>query len=181
QVYLAQCQVAAGKLEAAQKKLQELLEARLLIHTGKAAEAAAKLEQMARGLSASDPEAAKVQVYLAQCQVAAGKLEAAQKKLQELLAGNLDPADRGLVYNALGDVCRESKQPEEAFWDYLWVDVVYNQDKQEQAKALYWLSKLFVEVKNDPARAQECRKRLLEGKDFLGMEYQKRAARDKGE
>jgi tetratricopeptide (TPR) repeat protein len=194
---LGKLQEARGDLAGAQKTYEklaalddlpkqgreeaELLLARLLIRTGKAAEAEAKLEKMARGLSQSDPEATKVQVYLAQAQVATGKRDQAEKKLKELVAANLDPAVKGLVYNALGDINRENKQPEQAFWDYLWVDVVYNQDKQEQAKALYWLSKLFVEVKNDPARAQECRKQLLEGKDFLGTDYQKLAAKDKGE
>ncbi len=194
---LGKLQEAKGDLTGAQKTYEklasledlpkqgreeaELLESRLLIHMGKPADAEAKLEKMAHALSTDDPEATKVQVYLAQCQVATGKREQAEKKLKELVAAPLDPAVKGLVYNALGDVSRENKQPEQAFWDYLWVDVVYNQDKQEQAKALYWLSKLFVEVKNDPARAQECRKRLLEGKDFLGMEYQKMAAKDKGE
>ena len=58
------------------------------------------------------------------------------------------------------------------------MDVVYNEDKHEHAKALYYLSKLFVEVKNDPVRAQECRDRLL-GKEFLGQEFQMLAAKEK--
>lgn len=158
----------------------ELLVAGLLLGTNKTAEAEGKLRKLARTLAPSDPATAKVQVYLAQCEVAGGKLDAAESKLKALLAGDLDGSAKGLVYNALGDVARQRNQPEEAFWDYLWVDVVYNQDRHEQAKALYYLAKLFVEVKNDPARAEQCRQRLLD-KEFLGMEYQKLAAKEKPE
>jgi hypothetical protein len=172
----------AARTEVARETREEceLLVARMLLRTHKPEEAEARLHKLARALGPKDPALNKVQVYLAQCQVATGKVDAAEGKLREMLAGNLDGAARGMVYNALGDVASKRGKPEEAFWDYLWVDVVYNQDRHEQAKALYHLSKLFVEVKNDPARAQECRQRLL-GKDFLGMEYQKLAAREKPE
>jgi tetratricopeptide (TPR) repeat protein len=172
----------ASKSEVAPRTRQEcdLLVARLLLRRKKTDEAETRLKKLARTLKPGDPEGNKVQVYLAQCQVAAGKPDEAEGKLKEMLSGNLDGATRGMVYNALGDIARQRGKPEDAFWDYLWVDVVYNQDRHEQAKALYYLSKLFVDVKNDPARAQQCRQRLLE-KDFLGMEYQKLATREKGE
>jgi tetratricopeptide (TPR) repeat protein len=158
----------------------DLLVARLLIRRKKTDDAEARLKKLARSLKPGDPEGNKVQVYLAQCAVAAGKLDEAESKLKEMLAGTLDGSAKGLVYNALGDIARQRGKAEDAFWDYLWVDVVYNQDRHEQAKALYYLSKLFADVKNDPARAQQCRQRLLD-KEFLGMEYQKLAAREKGE
>jgi hypothetical protein len=172
----------ASKADVAQATRNEcdLLVARLLLRRKKTAEAEARLKKLAGSLKPDDPETNKVEVYLAQCAVAAGKLDDAEGKLQKMLAGGLDGAAKGLVYNALGDIARQRGKAEDAFWDYLWVDVIYNQDKHEQAKALYYLSKLFMDVKNDPARAQQCRQRLLE-KEFLGMEYQKLAAREKGE
>jgi hypothetical protein len=194
---LGQLQEARGDLAGAQKTYEQLAArddvpketrqeadifvARMLIRGNKAAEAQAKLEKLARALPPTSPEAPKVQVYLAQCDVATGKLDAAEKKLKGMLAGDLEGGVKGLVYNALGDVARQKGKAEDAFWDYLWVDVVYNQDKHEQAKALYYLSKLFADVKNDPARAQQCRKRLLEEKEFLGLDYQKLAAKEKAE
>jgi tetratricopeptide (TPR) repeat protein len=159
----------------------ELLVDRMLIRDNKHAAAQERLQKMAAALQTTDPEYARVQVYLAQCQVAAGKFDQAAVELRKLRDGSADPAVKGLIYNALGDIARQNKQMEEAFWDYLWVDVVYNQDKHEQAKALYYLSKLFVEVKNDPVRAQQCRQRLLEDKELLGQEYQKLAAKEKSE
>jgi hypothetical protein len=191
---LGQLQAGKGDFAAAQKTYEalaarddvapetrqecELLGAGLLLRMEKPAEAEGRLRKLAAALAPTDPAAGKVQVYLAQCDVAAGKLEAAEAKLKALLVGGLDSSARGLVYNALGDVARRRDRPEDAFWDYLWVDVVYNQDKHEQAKALYYLTKLFVQVKNDPARAEQCRQRLLD-KEFLGMEYQKLAAKEK--
>jgi tetratricopeptide (TPR) repeat protein len=158
----------------------DLLVARMLLRNHKPALAQERLEKLVKALAPTDPEANKAQVYLAQCQVEAGKLNEAEAKLKAMLAGSLDASAKGLVYNALGDVARQRNKPEDAFWNYLWVDVVYNQDRHEQAKALYYLSKLFVQVKNDPVRALQCRQRLLD-KDFLGMEYQKLAAKEKPE
>jgi hypothetical protein len=159
----------------------ELLVDRMLIRDNKHGLAQERLQKMVTTLQPGDPEYARVQVYLAQCQVAAGKFDQAAVELKKLRDGSADPAVKGLIYNALGDIARQNKQMEEAFWDYLWVDVVYNQDKHEQAKALYYLSKLFVEVKNDPVRAQQCRQRLLEDKELFGQEFQKLAAKEKSE
>jgi hypothetical protein len=86
---------------------------------------------------------------------------------------------KALAANTLGDYYRETGKQEDAFWQYLWVDIVYNQDKHEQAKALYHLSKLFDHVKGDAARAVACRERLLKDKEFSGLEYQKLAAKEK--
>src|SRR5262249_34098644 len=150
----------------------ELLVARMLIRGNKHEAARGRLEKMAAALPTTGPEHARVEVYLVQCDVAAGKVDQAATKLETMRKGDLDPAVKGLVYNALGDIALKKRDvaqddiakksyAEEAFWDYLWVDVVYNQDRHEHAKALYELSKLFLSVKNDPARAQQCRDLLL--------------------
>jgi hypothetical protein len=194
---LGQLQEAKGDLAGATKTYEQLAArddvpketrqeadlfvARMLIRGNKAAEAQGKLQKLAAAIPATSPEAPKVQVYLALCEVATGKADAAEAKLKGLLAADLDGGVKGLVYNALGDVARQKGKAEDAFWDYLWVDVVYNQDRNEQAKALYYLSKLFVDVRNDPARAQQCRKRLLEDKEFLGLDFQKLAAKEKSD
>jgi TolA-binding protein len=194
---LGQLQEAKGDLAGATKTYEQLAAredvpketrqeadlfvARMLLRGNKAAEAQARLQKLVSAVPPTSPEAPKVQVLLALCDVATGKAGAAEAKLKGLLAADLDGGVKGLVYNALGDVARQKGKVEDAFWDYLWVDVVYNQDKNEQAKALYYLSKLFVDVKNDPARAQQCRKRLLEEKDFLGLDFQKLAAKEKSD
>jgi hypothetical protein len=157
----------------------EMLEVRGLLRVNKHAQAEEKLKKMAVSLPANDPNAVKLQVYLAECQVVAKKYEGAEAKLKAVLAGDADPMVKALAANTLGDYYRETGKPEDAFWQYLWVDVVYNQDKHEQAKALYYLSKLFDQVKGDAARAVACRERLLKDKEFTGLEFQKLAAKEK--
>jgi len=58
-----------------------------------------------------------------------------------------------VAYNSLGDCYRLNGRPKEALWPYLWVDVIYHQDKQEHAKAIAQLAKLFDE-QGDKARAK---------------------------
>jgi hypothetical protein len=55
------------------------------------------------------------------------------------------------------------------------VDTVYNQDKQERARAVYHLSKLFEQYRNDPPRAEQFRNRLLKEKEFDNTDWQKHA------
>jgi hypothetical protein len=157
----------------------EMLEVRGLLRINKHAQAEEKLKKMAVSLGPNDPNAVKLQVYLAECQVVAKKYEGAEAKLKSVLAGDADPMIKALAATTLGDYYRETGKLEDAFWQYLWVDIVYNQDKHEQAKALYYLSKLFDQVKGDAARAVACRERLLKDKEFSGLEYQKLAVKEK--
>jgi hypothetical protein len=57
--------------------------------------------------------------------------------------------------------------------------VLYNQDREEHAKALFELSKLFVQVKKDAARAERCLDRLINDKEFAGSTFQKLAAKER--
>ena len=50
--------------------------------------------------------------------------------------------------------------------------------REEHARALYWLSKLYDSVKKDTQKAQECVERL-KSKDFEGAEYAKKIAAEK--
>ncbi len=79
-----------------------------------------------------------------------------------------------MAYNLLGDYYSRKGQAEEAFWNYLRVDAMYNEDIEEQAKALYRLTTLFDKVKKDPIRGKEYADRL-QGTRFAGTTYQKLA------
>jgi hypothetical protein len=155
----------------------DLLAAKALIDNDQPAPAEAKLRALSQKLAPDDPQAQRVQVLLAACLVARGELADAEKQLLGVLAKTDDPAVKAAAHNTLGDCYRGKGQPEEAFWQYLWVDVLYDVDHQEHARALYHLAKLFVQVKNDDARARQCRDRLLKDKQFAGMDYQARVLR----
>lgn len=158
----------------------DLLVVKALIDDKKHAQAESKLKELARALPPADPQALRVQVYLADCQAVAGHGAEAEKQLDDIINKTTDPDVKALAYNTLGD-CLERRgtadAKEAAFWKYLWVDAVYNGDKAEQARALYHLSKLFVEVRRDDARASQCRERLKD-KLFAGLEYQRRALKE---
>jgi hypothetical protein len=156
-----------------------LAEARLLIRANQHEAALKKLKDVAGDIAADDPRQARIQVYVTACNAAAGKIPDAEKQLTELIAGKADNDAKALACNALGDLHLRDGKAGDAFWDYLWVDVLYNQDREEHAKALFQLSKLFEQVKKDPTRAQQCLDRLVNEKEFTGSPYQKLAAKQR--
>jgi hypothetical protein len=171
----------AARLEAPKEMRLEfqMLSVRGLIDTKQYPAAEKMLVSMNTMLGKDDPLVLRVQAFQAELQAAAKKYDDAQTKLAKVLASDqADEVTRGLAHNVLGDCLRETGKLEDAFWNYLWVDVLYNQDRQEQARALYHLSKLFEQVKKNPARAQQCRERLLT-KEFAGTDYQRRAVKEK--
>jgi len=190
---LAKLQEAKGDAAAVQKTYEELAAvpgisaeihttsllrvAQTLMKAEKFTAAEDKLQDLQKTLPANSPEASRVKVHLAQCQVLgndASKAEQAEKSLRQL-AGSGDASLQGLIHNTLGDYLLKKNKPEEAFWEFLRVDVLYNSDKNEHARALYHLARLFREVRKDGPRADACLEQLKE-KRFEGTEYQKKAA-----
>jgi predicted Zn-dependent protease len=160
------------------KQQADMLAIRLLLRSGKNAEAGKRLQRLQRDLAPGDPQRAFVGVCLVQTEMARGNLEAAEAQLKAALKGATDPATRAIAYNLLGDYYRLKGQLEAAFWSYLRVDVLYNQDRHEHAKALFHLATLFDKVKNDPVRASECLSRL-KAEEFTGTSYQRQAKEEK--
>jgi len=70
-----------------------------------------------------------------------------------------DPVARAAGYNALGDLLVAQKLYRDAMWAYLWVDTVYNQDKDEQLKATSRLIDIFKRL-GDEDRASQFTDRL---------------------
>jgi hypothetical protein len=164
-------------------KLQgQLKGARLLLRARKFHEAEAKLKQVEAALPVDDPQRAFVEVYLIQSRIAQkSDLNGIDKKLEQLLRTSNDGALRALAHNALGDYYRAKGDNAQAFWEYCKVDMLYNQDKEEHAKALYYLAQLFDKPpRNDRDRAEEFRTRL-KSPQFDGTLYQRLAAAKKTE
>jgi tetratricopeptide (TPR) repeat protein len=146
----AHVSLRAGKHELARKKLQELI---------------AKLPK-------DSPFIARAHIAQAECLIAAKKPEEARKTLKQILKATGDKALKAAAYNALGESYAKAGMLKEARWEFLWVDVVYNQDRNEHAKALYYLWWIFSQL-NEPERAQECLETLLNDTQFNGVEYQR--------
>lgn len=88
-----------------------------------------------------------------------GPLTAWVKPLQDLVDAAKDPVTRAVGYNMVGEVCMLADRPRDAMWAYLWVEVVYNQDRDEVAKAMYRLVKAF-EAQQDEDRAKSYKEKL---------------------
>ena len=146
--------------------------AQVLVKAKKYPEAEQRLLEASKTVPATGPERVRLQMALAECQAASGKADEAVKQLDAVLPQISDPELKAQAYNSLGDCQEKAQRPKDALYAYLWVDVVYYQNRQEHAKAVYHLAKLFKEIKDDK-RAEEYRNKLLKSPQFAGLEYQK--------
>jgi tetratricopeptide (TPR) repeat protein len=153
-----------------------ILVGKLLLRSGKAADAQKRLQKLASSASSDSPQISFVRAYLVASQIAQDNLSGTDKELASLIAGNSDPRLRGLAYNLLGDFHLKKSQADEAFWNFLRVDVQYNEDPEQHARALYHLANLYDKVKQDPIRGQDCLNRLMDQR-FDGTEYRKLAVK----
>ncbi|HEV3261407.1 MAG TPA: hypothetical protein VG013_31435 [Gemmataceae bacterium] len=159
-------------IPAAMKQDSELKVAEMMVKAKKYGQAKEKLQDLAKAVQADDPQAVRLNISLAECQAAEGDLTKATQALEGLIAKPMSKALKAQAYNALGDCYYGKKKWKDAMWNYLYVDVVYHQDREEHAKALYYLSKVFKEL-GDDKKATEYRDRLEKDKQFAGLEYQK--------
>jgi predicted negative regulator of RcsB-dependent stress response len=185
---LAKLQEDAGKTDDARKTYEELAElpdvpkdlkqeseilvGRLLLRGKKYADAQTRLEKLDGSMSADDAQKPFVLAFLAESKIGQNKLDGVEKQLKTVIASSSDGRLRGVAWALLGDYYRVKDQQAEAFWAYLRVDARYNDDPEAQAKALYYLAKLFDEYKKDPLRGKDCIRRLRD-KRFAGTAYQK--------
>ena len=80
-------------------------------------------------------------------------------KLQAAIDAAKDPTAKGVGYAALGELHLANGQPREAMWAYLWVDVVYNAERDDQVLAVARLAQIF-ELMGDKDRADQFREKL---------------------
>ena len=188
---LAELQISEKKLTDAEKTYTELaaapvaddvkqeagfLSARLSMDSGKFDAAQKKFEALAAKLPKNSPIAVRAIVAQAECLGLAKKTDEANKLLRQMLKESTDKNLKALAHNTLGKNLFEDKQYKEARWEFLWVDVVYNQDKAEHAKALYYLWKSFTQL-GETERAQECLE-TLQSEQFTGTDFQRKALTD---
>ena len=161
-------------------KLQSQLKgARLMMSINKFADAEKKLKEVEAGLSADDPQRTFVDAYLIQSRIAQkGNLDGVDKKLQEILRTSKNNNLLALAHNSLGDYYRTKGDLDQAFWEYCKVDLLYNGDREEHAKSLYYLSKLYDRPRNNLGRAEETLTRLKSSL-FDGTLYQRQAMAEK--
>ncbi|MDW8222415.1 MAG: tetratricopeptide repeat protein [Gemmatales bacterium] len=102
----------------------------------------------------------EILVSLVECKAALRQHKEAEADLALLEKEAQDPRTKALVHLARGDIYRLSDRIRDAMWEYLWVDVVYNHDRDLVARALYWLVDVFRKL-GDEEKAKACQERLL--------------------
>ena len=89
-------------------------------------------------------------------QVDGAKAVEAAKAIEADIAKTKDPVVRATGYGMLGELYLTADKPREAMWAFLWVEAVYNQDKDEVLKAMVRLSDAF-RLQGDEDRAKTYR------------------------
>jgi predicted negative regulator of RcsB-dependent stress response len=148
------------------------------IQLGRIPTAEAKLNELLKTLPKGSKSYARALLAQSECLFAGKKPAEAVASLKQALKES--PVDdktlRATAYNSLGAYFYDSDQLKEARWEFLWVDVVYNQDKHEHARALYYLSHIFDKT-GDSDKAAQCRALLLEPA-FAGTEFQRKLQKE---
>ena len=63
--------------------------------------------------------------------------------IEKKIAESKDPGVRGVGYGVIGELYLAAGRPRDAMWAYLWVETVYNADKDEVLKAMCRLVEVF--------------------------------------
>lgn len=172
--------LAATPNLAADTKLDcDLQIAHIMVKGKKFAEAEKKLQDLGKTMAPGSPERTKLEVTLAECQAETGKSNEAIALLTGIINKSTDGELKGLAYNTRAHCYQQSNRMEDALWDYLWVDVIYHQNRDEHAKAVFNLYKLFKDFKKDEAKAKMYKEKLEKDKAFATTEYQKMVLTDK--
>lgn len=87
------------------------------------------------------------------------KPDPAAAEIQAALDAAKDPTARAAGFRARGELLLAFARPKDARWEFLWVETVYNHDKDELAKALRRLAEIF-DTLRDPDRADQYRDKL---------------------
>jgi hypothetical protein len=192
---LAQIQLEAKDYKGAAATFQEMAEMAVLpaevrvaaeleivrVHvlSGNIPQAQKTLDTLAAKAGGNALLAARVKMARAEILVGLNKTDEVLPLLNQLVKENSDKNIKAMAHNAMGECLFKAGRYDEAKWEFLWVEAVFNQDKQQQAKALYFLWKTWEKLDN-AERAQECRETLISDRQFIGTEYQSRALKETG-
>lgn len=139
------------RVEAGLQEVDSLIRARDWSVAGTRAKAVA---------AGTGPAKERATIYQIAAQTGTGTQAAGVKLIEDQLAKTKDPAVRATGYEMIGELYLAAKKPRDAMWAYLWVEVVYNQDRDEVAKAMIRLAEVFAE-QGDEERAKTYREKLL--------------------
>jgi len=134
-------------------------EADAMFRAGRYTEAASKAEEAKKSAAAGAPKERLNLIALA-AKAATGNPLDGVAPLEAEIGKTKDAAVRATGQALLGELYLAGKKPREAMWAILWVEVVYNQDRDEVAKALARLTEVYRQLGDeDRERANHDRMR----------------------
>ncbi|HZZ77715.1 MAG TPA: tetratricopeptide repeat protein, partial [Gemmataceae bacterium] len=155
----------------------ELMVVQVTVKSGDFKGAQKKLDDIEKKAAGNVPFLSRVKMTRAELLVGEKKIDQAVPILKQLIKDNKDAQIKAEAHNTLGECLFKSNRYSEAVWEFLYVDAVYNQDRNERAKALYYLWKTFEQLNNDE-RSKECRRMLMNDPQFQGSEWRLRASKE---
>jgi tetratricopeptide (TPR) repeat protein len=183
---IAQTQMDAGDFKGAEKTFEEmagmdtlpadvkanaeLMTVQVAVRAGNIGAAEKKLAALEKKAAGNPKFASRVKMAKAEVLVGQKKIDDAVPILHQVIKENMDRDTKALAHNTLGECYFKANRYNEAMWEFLWVDTVFNHDRNQHAKALYYLVQVFTQL-NDGVRAEECRT-MLESSQFTGTQWQ---------
>jgi len=121
---------------------------------GNMAKAGDLLRPLLASLPPTDPKFLELQMKQDLILAKSGKFKQAETELKGLIKDAKDKDKVALFHNTLGECYLVNNQPKDAVFEFLWVEMMYNQNKNEELKAVAQLEKVFKQL-NRPDRARE--------------------------
>lgn len=130
-----------------------LMSIKILMEAKKYPEAEKKIRDQMKGV-ADESQLTRMRISLAECMDFAKKTADAKKELNEVITKTNNAEAKALAHNALGECCLRHNEVKDALWNFLFVDVVYNQNKEEHERALKNLVAVFKQMNDEKKAAQ---------------------------
>jgi tetratricopeptide (TPR) repeat protein len=138
-----------------------VLQARVLNHREQYDAALAALDKLLAAVTKDSPKYREIQLARAETLAGLKKFDDAESTVRAVIdaAGGEDASLQALAHNTLGDCLRAAGRPKDALFAYLYTDIIYGSDKDQDARALSQIAQLWRELRRDD-RADEVLERL---------------------
>jgi len=126
----------------------ELKAADYLMKAKKHTEAADRLNKIVGSMKPTDPSYEAMRMKLILCKAnSPEKFKEAIGDLRKMKDAAKDENKLAMIYNTLGDCYMMGNQPNDAKYEFLYVDLVYNKDRVQHLRALEQLVQVFKDLK----------------------------------
>jgi hypothetical protein len=153
-----------SKLHAKESLSKELKDEAMLreidahIRDGKFSQAASRAAELAKSPPTADSAKERLAIYPAASKGGTTDPSGPIKEIEAIIAKAKDSVVRAVGYSMIGELNLAAKKDRDAMWAFLWVEVVFKQDRDEVLTAMQRLIKLFETMDKD--RVEPYKERL---------------------